>query len=179
MRLADAGEPDNRKSRATWTKAPLAFDTLEAAAQRGRRALSKRPDYIAKLERRGRERALVYKSLVLTGLRKGELAALTVGHVELDEPLPYLILDAADEKAGRGAEIPLRSDLADDLRRWIANLLAEAQQHARVAGKPTPARLARDTRLFTVPAGLNRIFDRDLVAAACARVSRTRSAARR
>ncbi len=164
-----AERADNR-SRRTWTRAPLEYADLDAATERGRKALHKRPDYIAKLERRGRQRALVYKTLVLTGLRKGELAALTVGHVELDGPVGYLVLDAADDKAGRGAEIPLRADLVDDLRQWVADLLADAQERARAAGKPIPARLANGTRLFDMPADLIRAFDRDLVAAGIARL---------
>jgi hypothetical protein len=35
------------------------------------------------LERLGRERAMIYKTMVLTGLRKGELASLTIGALEL------------------------------------------------------------------------------------------------
>jgi len=73
---------------------------------------------------------LIYKTLVLTGLRKGELRATSVRHVELDGKVPYLVLDAADEKAGRGAEIPLRGDLADDLGEWLADKLKAAQEAA-------------------------------------------------
>ena len=41
-----------------------------------------------RLEWLGRERALTYKTLVLTGLRKGELASLTVAHLHLDDAVP-------------------------------------------------------------------------------------------
>ncbi len=126
--------------------------------------MHKQPDYLAELTRRGRERALIYKTLVLTGLRKGELAALTAQHVELDGPVPYIVLDAADDKAGRGAEIPLRGDLAADLRFWL-DVLADAQERARAAGKPIPARLAPNAPLLTVPTGLSCILNRDLPAA--------------
>ena len=47
-------------------------------------------EFVAKLERLGRERALIYKTLVLTGLRKGELASLTVGQLALDAPMPFV-----------------------------------------------------------------------------------------
>lgn len=47
-------------------------------------SLAKRSDVIAELEQLGRERALIYKTLLLTGLRKGELASLTVGQLNLD-----------------------------------------------------------------------------------------------
>ena len=147
---------------------PPQIASLRSVATSG--TLHQRPNCIAELEHRGRQRALVYKTLVLTGLRKGELAALTVGHGELDGPAPYLVLDAADDKAGRGAEIPLRADLVADLRQWVADLLADAQKRARAAAKPIPARLANGARLFNVPTDLIRAFDRDLVAAGIAKL---------
>jgi len=68
------------------------------------------------LELLGLERAMIYKTMVLTGLRKGELASLTVDQINFDTPQPYIDLYARDEKAGRGAQIPLRDDLTADLR---------------------------------------------------------------
>ena len=47
-----------------------------------------RPEVQRRLERLGQERALIYKTLVLTGLRKGELASITVGQVVLDADRP-------------------------------------------------------------------------------------------
>ena len=58
---------------------------------------------------------MTYKTLVLTGLRKGELATLTVGQLDLDADPPYLTLDAADEKNREGSTIAIRPDLAADL----------------------------------------------------------------
>lgn len=104
----------------------------------------------------------------MTGLRKGELAALTVRHMELEGPVPYFVLDAADEKAGRGAEIPLRADLAADVRAWLAERLERVQNAARDTGRPLPVRPPADAPLFTVPSGLVRIMDHDLVAAGIA-----------
>ena len=157
----------NRRSRRTWTKAPLTFDTIDAAAARAREVLAVRgrADFIAELAHTGRERALVYKTLVLTGLRKGELESLTVGHLELDGPIAYVVLNVTDEKAGRGAEMPLRADLADDLRRWLADRLDAARAAALAAGEPVPVKLPHDTPLFNVPTGLLRIMNRDLAAA--------------
>jgi hypothetical protein len=47
---------------------------LQAAERAARERLAKRPDILPNLEQRGRQRAMIYKALVLTGLRKGELA---------------------------------------------------------------------------------------------------------
>jgi len=154
-----------RRKRSNWTKAALTLDGLQAAVERARKCLAKKPELIDELERLGRERALIYKTLVLTGLRKGELASLTVGQLELDGPMPFVVLDAADEKNRQGSTIPLRHDLANDLRDWLSDT-------------PNPATLKlRNDRgtcdskrpLFIVPAGLVRILNRDLLAAGIAK----------
>jgi len=118
-----------------------------------------------KLELLGQERALVYKTYLLTGLRKGELGSLEVGQLELDGPLPVACLDVGDEKNREGNEIALRSDLVADLRDWLAGKLQAIQADARRRGEPIPARLPADTLIFYVPTGLLRILNRDLVSA--------------
>ena len=156
-----------------------------------------RPDVQTRLERLGWERALMYKTLVLSGLRKGELASLTVGQLDLDPPTPYLVLNPADEKNREGSTIPLRADLAEDLRRWLAEKATALQDAASeppavrfdpeaveprkrhrsdsgaFSGQPCQQvtsvyGLPADTPVFYVPAGLVRILDRDLVAAGIA-----------
>ena len=156
--------------RDTWTVAPLEYDALDAATERARERLKNKPVLVARLERLGRERALIYKALVLTGLRKGELASLTVGQMVLDGPHPHAVLHAADEKNRQGSQIALRSDLATDLRCWLTDQLADAQDAARLHVAGIPARLPTDAKLFRVPAGLIRILDRDLDAAGIAKV---------
>lgn len=153
--------PVPEKPRATWKRAELTFDTVVAAAERGRARL--RPDVVERLEHDGRERALLYAVLVTTGLRKGELAALTVGDVLLDEPLPVIVLPAADAKNGERGTLPLRADVAAELRAWIADKAeAVCRQRVGVAGVVTaPA----DAPLFYVPTGLIRILNRDIDAA--------------
>jgi len=64
----------------------------------------------------GEERALIYKTLVLTGLRLNELRSLTIGQLDLDSATPFAVLDAKDEKNRQGSEILLRADLAAHLR---------------------------------------------------------------
>jgi integrase len=90
-----------------------------------------RPEIWERRKLIGRERALIYKTLVLTGLRKGELASLTVGQLDLDGPVAYAALDAADEKNREGTPIPIRRDLATDLRQWLADKLQRLQAEAR------------------------------------------------
>ena len=164
---------------------------IRRGKRKGEGAAVLREDTRRRLEWLGRERELIYKTLVLTGLRKGELASLTVGQLVLDAEPAFLVLDAADEKNREGNSIPLRADLAADLRQWLADKAKAAQdaalavatvafdrnhrkpgnRHQGDAGGlaghvlPLPAAvptLPADSLIFTVPAGLVRILDRDL-----------------
>jgi integrase len=75
-----------------------------------------RPEVKERLELLGKERALIYKTLLLTGLRKGELASLNVANLYLDDEIAFVQLDAFAEKNREGSAVPIRNDLADDLR---------------------------------------------------------------
>ena len=147
--------------RSNWTKAALTLDGLQATVERARERLAKNPELVAELERLGRERALIYKTLVLTRLRKGELASLTMGQLELDGLMPFVVLNAADEKNRQGSTIPLRLDLANDLRDWLADTPNAATLRLRDRNSTPDSKRP----LFTVPAGLVRILNRDLLAA--------------
>jgi integrase len=147
----------------------LDTQTLRTGKRRGETVAKVRPEVKARLETLGRERALIYKTLVLTGLRKGELASLTAAQLDLNGDSPSALLYAADEKNRQGSRIPLRGDLAADLRGWLADKLTAAQDTARQRGETIPARLPGGTPLFTVPAQLVKILDRDLVMAGIAR----------
>ena len=158
--------------RDTWTAVPLAFDALDEAEIRARQRLQNNPSAIDHLVRLGRERALIYKTLVLTGLRRGELASLTVGQLHLDAPQPCIELAAADEKNREGSLIAIRADLATDLGRWVAELGKRSGSHTDKQGQPAclpmktvaPASgvLSLDTPLFHVPVALVKVLDRDL-----------------
>jgi integrase len=155
------GGNGQRRKRSNWTKAPLTLDGLQSAVERGRKRLAKNPDLVRVLERRGHERALIYKTLVLTGLRKSELASLTVGQLQRDGSMPVVVLDAADEKNRQGSTILLRADLANDLKQWLSDASSAATL------RPCDDSCTRDSKrpVFRVPAGLVRILNRDLLAA--------------
>ncbi|MEX2673516.1 MAG: tyrosine-type recombinase/integrase [Phycisphaeraceae bacterium] len=61
---------------------------------------------------------------------------------------------AQHEKAGRGASIPLRADLVEQLRAYLDDL-------KRRKGE----RLPLGTQLFPMPVDMIRVFDRDLAVA--------------
>lgn len=97
------------------------------------------------LVRLGVERALIYKTAILTGLRLNELRTLQVGDLSFGE-LPFLVFRAFNEKNRKGSSISLRSDLATELREWTKEK-------------------GRGKVVFEVPTGLLRILNRDLKAA--------------
>jgi integrase len=136
--------------------------TVRKGPRKGERYARVRPEVRERLRLLGRRRALIYKTLVLTGLRKGELASLTVGQLCLDGAEAYLTLDAADEKNGEGNALPIRADLAAALRGWLADKLSRLQGEARARSEPIPARLPAGTPVFDVPHKLCKILNRDL-----------------
>ena len=133
---------------------PLADAMTIRLGKRAGQAVAKLTDEAREtLERLGKERALIYKTLVLTGLRRGELAGLTWADFTLDGPTAWVEVSASLAKNGKSETLPLRADLAQELRAWRAE-----------SGKPASA-----APVFTVPKALHRIMDRDLVLAGIAR----------
>ena len=128
------------------------------------------PERREALESIGRERALIYKTLVLTGLRKGELASITIGQAILDGPNPHLVLHARDAKTARKATIALRDDLRLDLREHLAAKMETLRHEPLQFGKPVLMRLPDTMPLLDVPRFLVKILDRDLAAAGIAKV---------
>lgn len=163
--LAEYGRASVRKAKAdcqgrgTWTKAPLTLTTLERAVERAKQALNKHPEVIDRLERLGRERALIYKTLVLTGLRVGELRSLTTKDAFLDHTPPFVRLAAESEKARRGADVPLRMDLAREIKAWLEE---RSERGMRGNRNTTPGQPPAAERLFAMPSTLLHALHRDL-----------------
>jgi integrase len=82
--------------------------------RRERRALSE--DEATRLLNVAGTRKVVYLAALLTGLRRGELAALTWADINLDAPRPFLKARASTTKNGKEAPCWLRDDLVDALR---------------------------------------------------------------
>ncbi len=102
------------------------------------------------LAKLGHERALIYKTAILTGLRLNEMRTLKVGDLSFGD-VPFIRLQRSNEKNRKGSTVAMRSDLAMDLKAWCI-------------GRP-----ASDL-VFRVPAGLLRIMNRDLIAAGIPKV---------
>jgi integrase len=139
--------------------------TVHRGKRKGQAYAKVRDEVRVRLEAVGRERALIYKTLVLTGLRKNELASLTVAQLRLEGSVPHVELEAADEKSREGNSVTIGLQLVTDLREWLDHKLTSLQAEARRRGAEIPDRLPGDAPVFEVPAGLVRILDRDLKAA--------------
>ena len=154
------GAAPSPRSRSTWRKSPLTFEGLAAAVQRARAAV--RPDVVERLELVGWERALIYEMCLTTGLRKGEVASLTIDSLDLTATAPTVTLRGIHAKNGKRCSIPLRPDVAAHLHDWVES------QRRRAAEQRVP--MASGMPLFRVPTGLIRIFDKDLAAAGIPKV---------
>ncbi|MCU0706642.1 MAG: site-specific integrase [Fimbriiglobus sp.] len=138
--------------------------TVNRGQRKGELDAKLTPEFRDRLEREGRERALIWKTLVTSGLRQNELVSITVGQLPLADS-PHIELRAADEKNRKGAFLPLRADVADDLREWLRVKLELAQSEAHGNGETIPKILPGDTPLFAVPVHLARALKADLKAA--------------
>jgi hypothetical protein len=90
---------------------------------------------------------MVYRLALGTGFRAKELRSLTPESFELDGDMPAVIVAAAYSKHRRKDRQPIRRDLADMLRPWLAD---------KPQGQPVFGRL---------PSGTSRILQSDLAAA--------------
>ena len=190
--LAEAGretsqtESGERRKRSNWELIPLTFNTIQTAVDRARNRLSGNSERIAELERRGRERQLIYATMLTTGLRKNELATVRLRNLYLDSEPAFLMLDAENEKNREGNSIPLRADLAAELRVWLSERLTArrnamrnsatvslqigaARLQGNVNDDESATRLSPDELLFKVPSSLLRVLNRDLKAAGIAK----------
>lgn len=83
---------------------------------RNRRAI--KDDEAARLLEVAGARRIVYLTALLTGLRRAELATLAWADLRLEGINPSIKLQRKNEKNRRGSVLPVRSDLAEELRRY-------------------------------------------------------------
>ncbi len=87
----------------------------------------------------------------------------------LDESAPYIELHAKDEKNRKGAQIPVRGDLAADLRGWIESKREHGAAVLSIEVERDAAKAFGNQPLFNVPAKLVKTLDRDLKVAGIAK----------
>jgi integrase len=137
----------------TARRRPVADALLvRRGARKGQQVARLSDAYRRELEALGRFRVVAYRTLLLTGLRKGELGRLTVADLHLDEDPPYVQLPAKITKNGQEDFIPLRADLVTDLKAWMVGRFG--------TDAPPP-----DALLFDITSDFLKAFNRDLKAA--------------
>ena len=95
------------------------FQKVNRGPNKGKPGAKLAPETEDKLRLIGLERALIYKTAFLTGLRRAELASITVKDVRLRSIPQRVILQAQNEKNRNGSELPLRADLAAEIADYI------------------------------------------------------------
>ncbi len=93
--------------------------TIRRGARKGTQAVKLRPETVTRWTSVGEERYLIYRTLLFTGLRINELRTLTVARIDLTPNQEAIHLEAHNEKNRQGNTIPIRADLAQQLRDWI------------------------------------------------------------
>jgi len=143
--------------------------TIRRGKRKGELAAKVSDSERERLIRLGRQRVLIYRTMVYTGLRKGELASLTVDALHLEAENPHIALAAKNAKSGRGASLPLRSDLADALGNHLADMLDLYRRRTLADGRhEIPQALPGTMTLFDRMPTI-RTFDLDLGAAGIAK----------
>jgi integrase len=122
---------------------------VRTGKKQGTRHSNVRESIKAKATRLGLERKMIYATMIYTGLRKSELASISIGQAFLDHEIPHLVLKAKHAKSRRGAILPLHPQLVPRLREWL-NL------------KTAQGKLSPKEKLFHVPDSLCKILNRDL-----------------
>ncbi len=87
----------------------------------------------------GRDRAMAYRVALGTGFRAKELRSLTPECFDLDSDPPTVTVGAAYSKRGREDVQPIRRDLAEALRPWLADKPSGVRLFARLPGNTARA----------------------------------------
>ena len=130
----------------------------------GKEAAAVSNEHLDRLRWLGETRAMAYWTAAATGLRWGELRSITLGAVRLDANPPHMLLAAKDEKARRGAQIPLPQDLAAALSQYIAERRSRLVGHSGASVVAFPGALD-GVPVFDVPEQMSKVFHRDCAAA--------------
>ena len=151
---------------ATRRRPLLEAMTIRRGRNAGKPLAHVRPDVREQLQLLGEERRLIYLTLLSTGLRKSELKSVDACQL-IDTPTgTFIELEASDEKNGAGNSIPVRPDLAIQLREWIALTTPQPtpRDTIRIEGDSCSTD-GRNRPLFRIPDGLDKIFNKDLALA--------------
>ncbi len=145
-RRAESVENLNRLLQIARERPLLEVLTVRKGKRKGERYAEVNGEAREKRIRLGRERALIYKTAILTGLRQDELRRLQVNHLSLEGDVPHLrLIGGHARKQKKDTVLPLLPRHAEELKKWVME-----------TGKT-----ATD-KVFNVPEKPNKILRRDL-----------------
>jgi integrase/recombinase XerD len=98
----------------------------------------------------GPGRAVLYRLALGTGFRAGELGSLTLESFDLDGDPPTVTVRAGYSKRRRDDAQPIRPDLADALRSWLASKVPRESIFGELS-KYTSRMIQRDLKAAGVP----------------------------
>ena len=96
-------------------------------------------------------RARIYILAYMTGLRRSELASLTVRSFDLDSAQPTLIVAATASKHRRKNVLPLHTDLVPMIREWIVGLEPDEPLFPKRAKRRTWLMVKKDLERAGIP----------------------------
>ena len=154
------------RKRSSWTYERLTPDNFQRCYVAGLERLATKTVRRKRLERLGRQRAMFYLLAVSTGFRRKEIATLTVGQLHLDETPPHLALGSIIAKNARETDLPLRDDVIEKLREYLADYPARFGQ---LSEQGDTRGMKLDAKLFDVAPTIN-IYNADIQAAGIAKL---------
>ncbi|MBL9081835.1 MAG: site-specific integrase [Planctomycetales bacterium] len=99
----------------------------------------------------GEERAAIYLTSYLTGLRRNELASLTRRSFDLDAAPPTITVEAVSSKHRRKDVLPLHTELLGMLRGWLKGMPAGEKLFPKLAARKTWRMVKKDLERVGVP----------------------------
>ncbi len=99
----------------------------------------------------GEQRARIYLLSYLTGLRKSEIASLTVESFQLETVTPTLTVEARDSKHRKKDVIPLHSSLVILLRQWLPEYASGQPLFPKLASRKAFAMIRSDLDAAGIP----------------------------
>ena len=99
----------------------------------------------------GEQRARIYLTSFLTGLRRNELASLTRRSFALDVPTPTLTVEARYSKHRRKDVLPLHPELAAMLADWLKHLEPNEKLFPKLGQRKTWRMVKKDLERVGIP----------------------------
>ena len=99
----------------------------------------------------GEQRARIYLTTYLTGLRRNEMASLTRRSFDLDSATPTITVEAASSKHRQKDVLPLHPELVGMLRDWLHGMQPGEKLFPKLATRKTWRMVKKDLERVGIP----------------------------